>query len=319
MRLLLALLFALSPAAFATREVVAPHLRVLYDDPALSEYAQRAAANAERALAALAPLWGPERERVTLTLDASTDVFNAFARVLPHPGVTLRPLFPTEDELAYGARDPLYLLLLHELTHVQQLNYGALPPGEAGLPDLGLVGEDLAPPPSWFLEGVATYLESTLATGGRLQDARTRGLLQSLALSGRWPTLAEAGLVTFEDWPGGETRYLLGAAFIDHLVRHYGWDAILATLRAYNARVLTGTFAGAWRQATGTSLFEEWDAWHAEIRAAARARATNARPGRLLTHTGWSTSGPAVSPDGKHLAWVSWPPAIRLAELGKDG
>ncbi|MBS3934076.1 MAG: hypothetical protein KGZ35_06950 [Truepera sp.] len=298
--------------SLAAQEVVAPRVRVIYHDPALADYAQRVAHTAERALTVLEGLFA-HTTPVVITLDASTDVFNAFAPPLPRPTVALRVLFPLYGELSYRDPDPLFTLLLHELTHSVQLTYTE--GGTGLLPDVGLVGSQLASvPPSWFLEGIATWVESEYG-GGRLDDALSRGLIETVALEGDFPTLAEAGLITYEQWPGGLTRYLFGAAFIDYLVERHGFEAILATLQRYNRRGPLLSFADAWERAVGPRLEPDWAAWQQEVTEHAQARAQHRIEGERRTDDGGYTRAPAMSPDGLRLAWVAAEGAIVVAEV----
>ena len=262
MRFLVLALLVFSGFAAAAQEVVTPHLRVLYDGAEQAVYAQTVAAEAERALEVLTPLFGPPKRAITLNLRSDTDVFNAFANPLPRERLGVRTLFPLGGEVGFRASNPLYLLLLHELTHLGQLTYTELPEGIAEGPKFGLVGEGLARvPPTWFIEGVAVWVESRYTNGGRLLDAETKGLLATLALSDAWPSLTDAGLGAYDAWPSGLTRYLLGAGFVDFLIQRHSFDAVLATLRAYNAGGFLGTFSAAWHKAVGTSLADEWEAW----------------------------------------------------------
>ena len=251
MLVLLALVLGNSSGfAAATEEVVAPHVRVLYDGAEQAAYAQTVASEAERALEVLIPLFGPPKQPITINLRSDTDLFNAFANPLPREQLGVRTLFPLGGEVGFRAADPLYLLLLHELTHLGQLTYTELPEGANEGPKLGLVGEGLARvPPTWFLEGIAVWVESQYTNGGRVADARTKGVLETLALGDTWPSLTDAGLGSYDAWPGGLTRYLFGAGFVSYLVDEYGFDAILATLRAYNAGGFLGTFSSAWHSA----------------------------------------------------------------------
>ena len=310
-------LFALSLAsfAFATEEIVADNVRVLYTDEAVAGYAQRVAAEAEQALNILVPLFGKPEQPIVINLRNDTDLFNAFATPLPRPSVGVRALFPVNGTVGYQASDPLFLLLLHELTHIGQLGYTKTKEGEEEDPlRFGLVGEGVATvPPMWVVEGLATWVESEYTDGGRLEDGVTTGLLETLALSDAFPTLTEAGLANVEGWPGGNTRYLLGAAFLDYLIEQHDFEAILATLRAYNGGGLFKDFSGAWRRAVGTSLEKEWAAWQQSLVDRAESRAV--REETHLTDSGWYTGSPAVSPDGRRVAWVGWSPEINLATL----
>ena len=310
-------LFFLSHAS-ATQEVVAPRVRVLFDNPDLEPFAQRVAAEAESALDVLTPLFGAAPGIITLTIDPSTDVYNATAFALPRPKVALRALFPNDLSLGYRAQDDLTLLLLHELTHNLQLSYNVLPEGATGLPRLGIVGEDLAAvPPPWLIEGLAVWAESEFTQGGRLEDALTTGLVRSAALDER-PSLSDVSLSTYSAWPGGAARYLYGAAFTSYLVERYGFGALLETLRVYNAGEFFVPFADAWRRVVGTDLAHEWDAWWAAVEEIAEDRADNTHSGHTLTETNWYTRAPVLNRDETQLAWVSWPPSIVVADFS-DG
>lgn len=318
--LLLAFLALLLPFSFATQEVVAPRVRVLFDDPALAAYAQRVAAEAEAALDVLVPLFGFPPPPIVIRVEGGTDVYNGLASPLPRPNVGLRALFPTDTPLGYGAESELKLLLIHELTHVLQFAYLE---GRGGL-RVGLAGETAAnPPPAWLIEGLAVWTESEFSEGGRRDAALTRGLLESAALAGAWPSLASASLSTFGAWPGAQTQYLFGGGFTAHLIERHGFKAVQESLRAYNGGGLLRPFAAAWRGAVGTELAAEWAAWREAVERRARARTADVHKVRGVgvrrTETGWYTRAPAPSPDGSRLAWVSWPAAVKLADIGPGG
>ena len=312
-------LFTLLICASATQEVITPRVRVLFENAALEPYAQRVANEAERALDVLVPLFDFTPQTITLTIDPTTDVYNATAFALPRPKVALRALFPNDVNLGYRTQDDLTLLLLHELTHNVQLSYDVNADGArdgiAGLPRLGIVGENLAAvPPLWLIEGLAVWVESEFTTGGRLGDALTTGLVRSAAL-GEHPSLADVSLFTYSAWPGGTARYLYGAEFIGYLVEQHGFEAILETLRVYNSGEFFVPFAEAWRQAVGTDLSAEWQAWWASVEAVAETKEVNTHAGRTLTETDWYTRAPALNRNETQLAWVSWPPSIKVADF----
>lgn len=313
--LIVAFLVSVSSLAFATQEVVAPRVRVLFDS-GLETYAQRVALEAEGALDSLIPLFGFSPPPITLRLEDTSDLYNALASPLPRPNVGVRALFPTEVALGYRAKSELRLLLVHELTHIMQLAY--LEGRGDGL-KLGLVGEGVAnPPPAWLVEGLATWAESEFTSGGRRDDALTRGVLETAALTGTWPTLADVSLSTYGGWPGAQTEYLFGVGFTNFLVRKHGFGAVKASLAQHNAAGFFRPFAASWRLAVGTELRSEWGVWQREVRAGAEPRAEHVREaeraGVRKTESGWFTRAPALSPDGSQLAWVGWPAAIMLAD-----
>ena len=312
-------------AGSSWREVVSPRTRVLFADPALEEYATGVAARAEEALDVLNDLFGSVPEPITIRLDAATDLYSAIAPPLPRPTVVIPALFPAIPQVDLAARDPLYALLLHELTHAVQLRYRERPSGVAPLPELGIVGEEVVPfPPGWLLEGLAVWVAGTYAPGAAVEDARTGGVLQALALDGEWPSLEELSLLSHSDWPGGEARYLLGGAFVGYLAEEYGWETLLASLREANAGWYPTPFETAWQRAAGESLEAAWEAWsgRAAVAAASRAAALPSGPsGVPLTSSGAATEIVAVDPSGNRVAWRPAGGGLVVSRLseGRDG
>ncbi len=309
MRVLWVLLTFLSFAS-SQQEVLARHVRVLFDSPELESYALQVAQEAEKSLEVLQPYFGLPERPIVITINTNTDIFNGFASPLPRPKVSVRALFPNTAGLGFGASSDLFFLLIHELTHAQQLAYTE---GDSGLPSIGLVGENTSRvPPMWFLEGIAVWIESEYTEAGRRDDALTKGLLYTLVLSEDFPTLDDISLDTYGDWPGGNARYLLGAGFLDYLIETYTFETILTVLRDFNAGLLDG-FAASWIRVTGKNLFTEWEKWKALLEQEAQAIVTQEQT--LLTETSSFTSSPVFSPDGKQLAWVSMPSKIVIADF----
>ncbi len=307
-----------APAAHASQVVRAPHVLVWFDDPSLAGYAQNVADAAEEQLAAVSALFGLPPRDVTVRLADDSDVFNAFALPLPRPTVTLRTLFPIGGEVGFAAGDTLAMVLRHELTHLVQLTDTRLPPDAAPVPRVGLVGEGTAVlPPAWLLEGIATWIESRPGPGGRLDDPDTRALLYALAAGGTLPSLSDVSLATFDAWPGGRARYLLGASFLDALIRRHGFASLEDALHRFQAGGRLRSFSQAWRDAVGTDLGAEWNRWGAELaRQAATRGATPAAPA-------WGDRegprwAPSASPDGGRLAWAE-PDGVHLAEVAPRG
>jgi WD40-like Beta Propeller Repeat len=309
-------LFLSLSLALAQQEIIAPHVHVIYDEPILADYAQQVARDAEAALDILSQYFGEPKEAIAITINDNSDVFNAFGSPLPRPKVSVRALFTNDALLGFGAKDELFLLLIHELTHVRQLTYTEIPDAAFRGPQFGLVGQNTAQvPPMWFLEGIAVWIESEHTEGGRRDDALTQGLLDTLVLSENFPTLTDVSLSSYAAWPGGNARYLLGVSFLQHLIDSYGIEAILATLREYNAGFFLTTFAEAWQSVTGSSLFAEWDVWRDTLRVEAEQRTADLPEQNVLTATDFYTGTPALSPDGKKLAWISSPPKIVVADI----
>jgi len=288
--------------AWAWEVVVSDRVKVVYPSEGLREYALEVAREAEAALDVLEPLFGPRSDKVVLRLNDKVDLFNAYATPIPRRSIELLAPVPAGDLIDLRGPSITYLLLVHELTHTRQLTYTEKPGGRKPL-RLGLVTELTAPlPPAWFVEGVATYMESRFTPGGRFDWAYTQGLLNSLFIDGKnFPDLADMSLYTYQDWPSGQTRYLLGVRFVGYLIEKHGWESILKTLQQYNGGFLfPPSFAAAWKRANGSSLQEEWRSWVGQERRRATAFAAVAVTGSQLAKGGYD---PVVSPDGRLLAY----------------
>ncbi len=301
--------------ASAMRVVHAPHVDVLYADPALAAYAQRVAHAAETELEQVAALFGRRPFPIRIRLQGGDDVFNAFALPLPRPHVTFRPLFPIDGTVGFHGTDLTELVLRHEITHLVQLTDTRLPPGSAPLPRVGLVGQGTAVlPPAWLLEGIAVWVESSAGPGGRLHDARTRALLWTLAADGSMPSLTDVSLISYRRWPDGRARYLLGASFIDFLVREHGFDALVKTLHVFQAGDYLLPFETAWKRAVGTDLNAEWAAWARDLAAQAKRRSGLVVPSGLEPASA-TLGAPALAPGGHRLAWAVGG-GVRVATVG---
>ena len=319
MRFLLLFLFSLLSFAWATDEVLGSRVRVLYKEPHLVDFAQEIAADAEKALEILVPIFGEPTQRITINLRDDTDTFNAFATPLPRPNAALWALFPNGGVVGLRAGDPLFLVVLHELTHNMHLSYTERPDSSEPF-RFGLVGQNTARlTPPWFTEGLATWFESEHTAGGRRDAGLTKGILETIALADAWPTLTEVSLGNYSGWPGGNTRYLFGVGFVSYLIDKYGLESILNLLKAYNVGGYFGTFSDAWEKAIGTHLEEEWTSWKEEVLTVAEARTETLEEVETLTETGWFTGAASLSPDSDRIAYITWPPAIAVATLIEDG
>ena len=66
---------------------------------------------------------------------------------------------------------------------------------------------------SWMIEGLATYEETELTAFGRGRNPDSRMVLRMAALEGRFPKEDQA-IYALDAWPGGQTPYLFGEAFL---------------------------------------------------------------------------------------------------------
>lgn len=319
------ILLSSSNLSLAQQVIVAPRIQVIYPDASYEDYAQKVANYAERALDVVGELFDYQLEGITVRLETETDIYNGFANVYPHKVITLRPIFPLDTFDDPTASDQLYHVILHEMTHIVQLSYVLGPDSEDNqAPERSLFNPAIAPvPPAWFIEGIAVWVESTYSDGGRNNDLLAQGVVRALLQAEHTPSLSDIAMMSYSEYPAGHARYLVGGAFVEYLVDTHGFDAVLALLQHYNARGIVGSlftdFAGAWYHANGTSLYDEWDAWLATLRALPHGEGTRVETveerGTVLDDSGWFTRSPVPSPDGRRLAWVAYPDKIVVSDI----
>ena len=247
--------------------LVTPHFRVLHP-PRLEGFARRVGAAAELIHESVVGAVGNDPGLTYILVNDETDEFNGFALPGPYPFIRVYATFPRPNDIGAQWQDALVALIGHEFTHVAHLTtrddlrrtaravFGSIP----SVLDARL-------PPAWFVEGYAVYMESKITIGGRVYDSGVRTLRRSIARSGRFPSLSDAGIGTYEEYPYGNTRYAFGAGFVPFLIARFGEDGVRRAIARYNE---TLTFNDAWRDVHRVSLETLWAEWReSEIRAAA--------------------------------------------------
>jgi hypothetical protein len=294
------------------RSFETPHFIVTHEE-GLEDYARRAAARAEAAHARLVRAYGATpRGRIRLVIIDPGDVFNGFATPVPTNRITAFAHTPVEDDLFF-TDDPIELLVTHELAHVFHLDEarrgwvvlrGAFGRNELTFPHL-FDGSALT-------EGMATFYESSLTTGGRLRGSRFRETLRASVLETTGPKLDEA-----EADPGAwplDRHYVLGGLFFDHVADQHGEETPPAWMarRAGSFATIFSRGAAVGNLLGGKSLSQTWTDWIAGEREQAwqlRDRLQASAPGLAVTSrlcgVAHATSFPRVSPDGSTLAFLS--------------
>ena len=184
-------------------------------------------------------------------------------------------------------------VLTHELVHAFQYDIFARGKAGTGLQNLA---QNL--PPLWFAEGMAEYLSlgpSTTFTNSWMRDA---------ALHGRLPTVEQ-----MTDYPERFFPYRFGHAFWTYVGQKWGDEAIGQIMNA----VPSVGVERAFRRELGVTLDDLGDEWKESLQQQhLPGVAQLERPRRfaqpLLTKRrsgGEIFLAPALSPDGKHIAFLS--------------
>ena len=192
-----------------------------------------------------------------------------------------------------GAYGDFQHVLMHEMAH--QFQYDIWSRGRAGA---GLNTLIAIAPPLWFAEGMAEYLSL-----GPI-NAETAMWLRDASLEGKLPTIEQMTADPYEFFP-----YRFGHALWSYIGERWGDEAVGAILKA----TLAGGIEPAFRRTIGLSLEQLSEQWRdavqkrylPEIGARAKARAV---ADELLTKKrseGTLHLAPALSPDGKQVAYFS--------------
>ncbi len=261
--------------------------------------ALRAAAEAERAYAALASELVPPRGTIDLTLADNVDFANGFASVVPSNRITIFTVPPAGSVVLGHYDDWLRMVITHELVHLFHMDrsrgvwrffqrvFGRAP---------GLFPN--AYQPSWVAEGLATYYESRLTSAGRLRGGLHGQLLAAAAQDG-WPRPGDATLAS-PRWPAGFLPYAWGSFFFDRLARDYGDSVVARFVDRTSSQLIPYRVSGAIRRSGAAAVGHVWDGLRAEWEQAVRGE----RRGVVLVRGLRGEPRARISADGSRLAYL---------------
>ncbi|MBN2345047.1 MAG: hypothetical protein JXO51_01570 [Candidatus Aminicenantes bacterium] len=253
------------PPGLRWREIERSGFTVVF--PAGSAIEAAAALSAAESLnEALAAFW---RLRLTgrtrIVINDSTDQANGFATFFPFNLVGVNLAEPPPDSDLASSRATLDLVLAHELTHIFNLNAGS-PPFQAARRLFGTlpVFYPAAQMPPWVLEGMAVEGESRFSGDGRLDHPHYRLMLGAARRDGLFPSWSRiAGMPAA--WPGGTSRYLYGAGFMEFLKKRHGVDSLRRYLERISGQLLLTGSSRDFKKAFGEPLKKLWHEYRDSI------------------------------------------------------
>lgn len=155
--------------------------------------------------------------RINLLLTDQSDITNGLATPLLNPTVNIYLTFPDQSFTAKNY-DWTTFVLSHELTHIFQttsVNPKCLKACYNNILYLGYSGL-----PSYMLEGLAVYNESTIQKG-RLHDTHFESILRTMIIDKAVQPLDRATAYFNRNWPFSTLSYLYGAYIVDEYVNEY--------------------------------------------------------------------------------------------------
>jgi len=292
------------------RTLESAHFRVHYHQ-GLREAAQRVINTAESVYERLGDYMGRRPVQVTeVTLVDNTDDANGFANAVPYNLMTLYVTAPEDLSTLSDFDDWLQTLVTHEFTHVAHAD------NISGIPAIinAVLGKTYPPnlvQPRWLLEGIATYYESRLTTGGRLHGSTWDMYLRADALEGNFVTLDQLSTGP-NRWPHGTLWYLYGSHFVGHVVDRYGPQAFARVATDYGAQLVPYGVNRSLQRATGHTWEELWPEFLAQTRARyQRQRAEVEARGRI--------EGERITFQGEEVAYPRFFDARTVIYQSGDG
>lgn len=296
------------------RQIETPRFRVTF--PARLEFlARRAGGRAEHAWDQLAEVLprAPGGGRIDLVLTDHADFSNGFATLAPRERIVVYARPPIDGFGLTYFDDWMELVITHELTHVFHLDYtsragevlralfGRVPTTWPFFPEQNV--------PRWVVEGAAVYYETAFGDAGRGAGTYHEMVTRTMALEGRFEPIDRTSGESAE-WPGPERVYIYGSGFFEWLLARHGPAKMGDFIRAVGGQWIPYRLNAAARKAFGTAFSWEWEVWSGEVQARAEAlRADLARRAPITRTEAVTTNaryvvGPAVSPDGRWLAFT---------------
>ncbi len=255
-----------------------PTARLIYTSPLQSYLVPQVLTGYENALRFHEKLWGyVPRDRTDLLLHDLWHLGNAGARPLPENHVTIGISPYGHDYESAPAPERMTSNMNHELAHIfttdkptasdrffRSLFLGkVIPTPEA---PVSVAYSYLTTPrwysPRWYLEGIATYLETWMNGGvGRAIGPYDEMVFRTLVLDGgrMYDVVGLESEGTTIDFQVGSNSYLYGTRFVSYLALRYGNDRMLSWFNRTEGS--KRNFASDFRRIFDRSLEEEWSRW----------------------------------------------------------
>ncbi len=206
--------------------------------------------------------WRPWGQTEVILLD-NTDKANGMAAVLPYNWMVIFVTPPSPDSSLGHYDDWLRMLLIHEFTHIVQIDaYGG-----AWIPLRLLLGKTVAPSginPTWIREGIAQYDETVFTQGGRGRGAYSDMIVRTAILEDAFPSIDFADGLSWK-WPGYKAAYAYGVTFIHWLIDTYGEKKFMEFDERVRSSVMLPMVNHQARNVYGKTFYELWREWQQQL------------------------------------------------------
>lgn len=270
--------------------------------------------------------WQPS-DKTEIVLTDEYDHSNGYATPYPSNRMTMFLSAPDEINSLEDHGGWLELLFTHEYLHILHLDKAE------GAPSVlrKIFGRFIlffpnALQPSWFTEGLATYVETDGGRGiGRGQSSYYDMLMRMESLDGIKPLRQVNQPIA--SWPMGTTPYLYGVFFYQYLVAMYGEDKVVELVDNYSDNIIPFRILSNTRQVLGVDIDTLWNDFSAYLKQHYRnqreaIRSRGETRAAALTKQGYF-NGPLADDGAGNLYYYAYdaqtPPALmRLKIDGKS-
>lgn len=249
-------------------------------------------------------------QKTIVIINDKWDITNGYATRVPYPHIMVYPVMPGPQDTLADAGNWSLELLGHEYTHI--LSFEPVPGFMGYLRPI--FGSILAPNillPSWWKEGVAVQVESTISTGGRLRSPYQDALIRALVLGEGLKKNQIADINEMNpSWPEGMRPYLFGSLLWSQMVADKGPTIINQLFQHHGGRVPYFVNAPA-EDALGLTYPLEYQKTLNETQRRALAQIAKLKQNPVTADTAIEikdselTMSPAISSDGQNLALIS--------------
>ncbi|HPQ80891.1 MAG TPA: hypothetical protein PLZ86_04125, partial [bacterium] len=300
------------------------HFRLHFPER-LDEFARRAALILEEIYPDVTEKWNwkPRGYTEVVVVD-NTDDSNGLSMVLPYNWMLLYVAPPPPDSSLAHYDDWFRMLIIHEFTHIVQIDAVGGFMSFLRLP----MGKTVAPSginPTWIREGIAQYDETIMTEGGRGRGAYSEMIVRTAILDDAFLKIDQADGLGWK-WPGYKSAYVYGVKFLHHLIDTYGEEKFLEFDRRVRSSPLLTMINHQARNVWGKTFYELWNEWRQELEnryglleAKLSAEGLTELEPVVTGRRDEQYGAPAVSPTGDWLAYsVTSPhtrPRIRIKDL----
>jgi hypothetical protein len=279
-------------------------------DASQQDVAEFYAPRLESHLQTLKPYFTHFPEKIAFVLNDNSDLTNGFATPFPYDQVQVFPVLPGPQESIGEYGDWAHEVSLHEYVHVLSFQ-----PRRGVVKVLHTVLGSVITPnmllPRWFMEGLAVDFETRFSTHGRLRSSHQDASLRALSIAGRLSefNLAEINETSLHTYPQGARPYLFGSLMWSDMIKDTKVESADTLLKSYGGRIpffLNGPakdyIGKSYEDQLAQSLAET------ETRIQSQISQLKSETPSAFENLNWNvpeTFSPAVSPDGRKLAYIS--------------